>query len=229
MSKPPPFWRSERHGRENPAPVIIDVTLPIETGGLSWPGDPVVEIERVLAVSTGDPANVSALRLGSHTGTHVDAPSHLRDGATSIDEILLDALCGPAVVVDLRGRPGPLTAEDLNASVPQDVERMLLLTDNSERWPEHLEEFPSDYVALSVDAAAWCVERGLTLVGIDFLSVEVFEAPGHPTHRTLLDGEVVIVEGLDLRGVAPGSYDLVVAPLKLRGCDGSPARVFLRH
>ncbi len=207
---------------------IIDITLPIRTGQFSWPGDPPVAITPWFRMAGGDPADVSEVRLSSHTGTHVDPPSHFLAGGDTVDQLPLDILVGPAAVVDLTGRPGPIGSADLEAlDLPAGTERVLMKTDNSARWPERGHAFPGDYVALSPAGAAWMVERGVRLVGADFLSVEVPDAPGHPTHVTLLAGGVVILEGLDLSAVTPGTYQLVCLPLPLAGCDGSPARVIL--
>ncbi|MGH8991380.1 MAG: cyclase family protein [Acidimicrobiia bacterium] len=207
---------------------VIDITLPIRTGQLSWPGDPPVCVNPWFRLADGDPADVSEVRLGSHTGTHVDPPSHFLAGGATVDELPLDALVGPARVVDLTGRPGPVGSADLEAlDLPAGTDRLLMKTDNSRRWPERLDTFPDDYVALSPAGAAWMVERGVRLVGADFLSVEVPDAPGHPTHVTLLSAGVIILEGLDLSAVAPGPYQLVCLPLLLAGCDGAPARAIL--
>ncbi|HEY3240285.1 MAG TPA: cyclase family protein [Acidimicrobiia bacterium] len=207
---------------------ITDITLPIRTGQLSWPGDPPVAVTPCFRLADGDPANVSEVRLSSHTGTHVDPPAHFLDGAATVDQLPLDALVGEATVVDLTGRPGPIGPTDLESlGLPAGTERLLMKTDNSARWPERLHTFPDDYVALSQAGAAWMVERGVRLVGIDFLSVEEYGAPGHPTHVTLLSAGVVILEGLDLSAVAAGTYELACLPLRLAGCDGAPARAVL--
>jgi arylformamidase len=207
---------------------ITDITLPIRTGQFSWPGDPPVAVTPRFRIADGDPANVSEVRLSSHTGTHVDPPAHFLDGGATVDQLPLDALMGEATVIDLTGRPGPIGPADLeDLYLPAGTERLLMKTDNSARWPERLHTFPDDYVALSPAGAAWMVERGVRLVGIDFLSVEEYGAPGHPTHVTLLSAGVVILEGLDLSAVAAGAYELACLPLPLAGCDGAPARAVL--
>ena len=207
---------------------VVDITLPIRTGQLSWPGDPPVSVRPFFQMATGDAANVSEVRLSSHTGTHVDPPAHFLEGGATVDQLPLGVLIGPAVVVDLTGRPGPLGPADLEGlNLPGGTERVLMKTDNSARWVERLDTFPGDYVALAPAGAAWMVERGVRLVGADFLSVEEPGAPGHPTHVTLLSAGVVILEGLDLSAVTPGPYELVCLPLLLAGCDGAPARAVL--
>ena len=208
---------------------MVDITLPIGPDMLVWPGDPPVVVEAVSRLEDGDQANVSELRLGSHTGTHVDPPAHfLPDGAT-VDRLPLDALVGEAVVADFTDTPGPIGPAELDRLwLPATPTRLLLKTANSALWhgcgpiP-----FPDHYVALSPEGAAWLVERGVRLVGTDFLSIEERGAPGHPTHHTLLRAGVVILEGLDLFAVEPGSYTLVCLPLKIAGGDGAPARAVL--
>jgi arylformamidase len=208
---------------------IHDISLGIVNDMLVWPGDPAVEVVPRIQISKGDAANVSELRLGTHTGTHVDPPVHFIDGAAGIDEVSLDVLFGPATVADLRGRPGPLGRQDLERlNLSPTVTRLLLKTDNSDQWtkPRPI-EFKNDYTCLSVEAAEWLIERGIELIGVDYLSVERKGSPGHPVHGKLLGNGVVIVEGLDLSGVEPGDYTLVCLPLKILGGDGGPARALL--
>jgi arylformamidase len=207
---------------------IIDISLPIRTGQLSWPGDPPVAVTPFFRRADGHAANVSEVRLSSHTGTHVDPPAHFLDGAATVDQLPLTTLVGSAAVVDLTGLPGPIGPADLDGlDLPPGTERLLMKTDNSARWPGRLDTFPGEYVALSPAGAAWMVARGVCLVGTDFLSVEEYGAPGHPTHVTLLSAGVVILEGLDLSQVEAGTYTLACLPLPLAACDGAPARAVL--
>lgn len=209
-------------------PSLIDVSLSIGPDMLTWPGDPGVSVDEAKRISRGDPANVSELHLGSHTGTHVDPPLHFLDGGSGVDALPLDALCGPATVVDLTGVDGTVGAAQLEAlSLPGSVERLLLRTSNSELWSRPAPEFPDTYVALDPSGARWVVDRRIRLVGIDFLSIETRGSPGHPVHRTLLEAGTVILEGLDLSVAAPGRYELLCLPLKVAGGDGAPARTVL--
>ena len=208
---------------------LRDVSLGIAGDMLVWPGDPSVEVIPRLQMAKGDAANVSELRIGTHTGTHVDPPIHFIEGAAGIDRVGLDVLIGPATVADLRRHTGPLGRSDLeNLALPEGTTRLLLKTDNSEQWtrPRPI-EFDSDYTCLSVEAAAWVIERGIRLIGVDYLSIEQKWSAGHPVHVRLLGSGVVIVEGLDLSAIEPGDYTLVCLPLKILGGDGGPARALL--
>ena len=209
--------------------MLIDVSLGVGPEMLTWPGDPPVELEPAKRLAKGDSANVSELRLGTHTGTHVDPPFHFIDGAPTADQIDLNILVGPALVADLRDAGPTITPAELDAlKIPDGAERLLFRTPNSALWAEQPVRFPDSYTALTPEGARWCVDHRLRLVGTDFLSIEQKGAPGHPTHVTLLEAGVIILEGLDLSRVEPGAYDLAVLPLKIVGGDGAPARAILR-
>ncbi|MCA1834133.1 MAG: cyclase family protein [Actinomycetota bacterium] len=214
-------------GNRKAAMRIIDVSLGIGPNLPTWPDDPPVSVTRTARIHRGDPANVSELRLGSHTGTHVDPPFHFIDGAPGADALSLDVLIGAAHVIDMTGFTGQIEPDQLERIMPEDAERILFKTDNSLLWREPKPVFPREYVGLSPQGAAWLVERNIKLVGTDFLSIEAFHAPGHPTHRTLLEAGVIIVEGLDLWNVSAGMYTLACLPLKIMGGDGAPARAVL--
>jgi arylformamidase len=207
---------------------IIDISLGLGPDLLPWPGDPPVEVLPLCRIADGGPANVSQIRLTTHTGTHVDPPAHFIEGAPTVDELALDALVGEAFVADLATTPGLIGAEDLDAaSIPRETRRLLLKTPNSAIWRDAGPHFPKSYASLSPEGARWVIERGIRLLGTDFLSIEMQGTPGHPTHHALLEAGVVIVEGLDLYGVTPGAYTLACLPLKVLDGDGAPARAVL--
>jgi arylformamidase len=207
---------------------LFDVSLSIGPDLLTWPGDPGIEIRPSSRISRGDPANVSELRLGSHTGTHVDPPGHFIEGGATAEQLPLDVLTGDAVVVELPDADGPIPPEDLDAlDVPDGTARLLVKTSNSRLWSRRPLRFPETFACLSAGAARWVVERGIRLVGIDFLSVESSPERTYPVHHTLLADGVVILEGLDLSAIPAGDYSLVCLPLKIVGGDGAPARAVL--
>ena len=208
---------------------IHDVSLTLREGMTTWGNEPGPELRPLRRIAKGDSANVSTLTLGDHTGTHVDPPLHFIEGGATADQLPLDALIGRCVVLGYDG-PSSITGEWLDAArVPSDARRILFKTRNSRLWADPTHEFTRDIVAVGASAAQWCVSHGVRLVGIDYLTIEPQgpEKAGYPTHHTLLGAGIVIIEGLDLRDIRPGTYDLVCAPLKIGGGDGAPARVFL--
>ena len=209
---------------KTPVPVY-DVSLPIYSGMLVWPGDPPVSIEAVKAATKGDSSSVSLLHLGSHTGTHVDAPRHFIAGAPGVSSLDLNILWGKARLFQL---PAALRIDrSLLERLDLDgVTRLLLGTGNSARLRKG--QFDPGYVFVTEDAASYLVDRDIKLVGVDYLSIEAYHNESHPTHRTLLGAGVVIIEGLVLDGIPPGDYELICLPLKIRDGDGAPARVLLR-
>jgi arylformamidase len=204
---------------------IFDVSVPISPRLPTWPGDPSISLTRASSIAAGDPANVSRLEAGVHTGTHVDAPVHFVEGAPGIDSIPVETLVGPCLVVAADPPGLELRPEDLPAT---DHTRVLFKTRNSKRWGAGDQPFDTEFVAVGHELAARLVAEGKRLVGVDYLSVESYHAPfEHPVHHALLEARIVVVEGLDLSRVEPGEYFLYCLPLKLVGSDGAPARTIL--
>jgi len=205
---------------------IYDLSVSLSSTMPTYPGDPAVSIEPVLQIAKGDAANVSRLSFGDHSGTHLDPPVHFIPGGKSVDQLDLNVLYGPARVVDLTRVEKAITADDLErAKLPRRAVRILFKTRNSDLWQRS--GFQKDFVAFAWDAAQWIVDRGIKLVGIDYLSAESFGVSEPRTHRILLGAGVVIVEGLNLRNIAPGNYTLACLPLKIKDGDGGPARAIL--
>lgn len=206
----------------------IDLSVPLKAGMPTYPGDTPFEMNPLLRIAEGKICNLSALRIGTHTGTHVDPPWHFVEEGIRVDELSLDVLIGKAYVVSIRGVPAVTADTLITASVPEGAERLLIQTDNSfGAW--EAPGFQPDFVYLAPDAAAWIVQRGVRLVGIDYLSVEQFRAPQPLTHRTLLGAGVVVVEGLNLRALEPGWVRFICLPLRIEGGDGAPARAVARR
>ena len=204
---------------------LYDVSVPLRADMPTYAGEPGPKLDFRRLLSKGDSATVSALSLGSHTGTHVDAPSHFLDGAHGVERLPLDALVGPAYVAEFDGDTHITAAQLETMAIPADCQRVLFKTRNGHLWDDS--QFHADFIALAPDAARALAERGMKLVGIDYLSIERFGASPHEVHETLLTSGVVILEGLDLRPVTPGRYLLVCAPLNVVGAEGAPARTFL--
>jgi len=199
----------------------IDVTRPLQEGMVCWPGDPPFTIRS----STSGDCTISRIRTSVHAGTHIDAPVHFIPGGASIEQLELDALCGPALVIQVP-EPRDVTADDLAGAPIRRGDRVLFKTANEPLWASGV--FEPGFFALTRAAAEWLVERAVRLVGIDYLSVDRFDDADKPAHHILLAAGVVLVEGLDLSAVAPGRYELIALPLKITASDGSPARVLLR-
>jgi kynurenine formamidase/threonine dehydrogenase-like Zn-dependent dehydrogenase len=202
----------------------IDVTVPIHDDMVHFPGDPAVRVETSKDLARGDNCRVSSLTLGTHTGTHVDAPAHFLLEGKGIDEVLADAMVGEARVLEVEAA-GAIDPAALARHEPQAGERILLKTRNSDRWGT--DEFAGDYVYLGTEAARYLVERGVRTVGIDYLSIGG-GSDGVQTHRELLAAGICIIEGLDLSQVSAGPCELMCLPLRIAHGDGAPARALVR-
>ena len=205
---------------------IFDVTRLIHHAVPVYEGDPEVSIEPWLSIARGSPVNVSRLSMGSHTGTHVDAPAHLREGAPGVDQLPLDVLIGPARVVDL-GVSAPIDVACLRGVDLPSYRRLLFKIRALERAQEEISR--GDFAGFTEDAARLLVHAGVRLVGVDALSVDSLESSSLPAHHVFLETGVIILEGLDLSAVPPGDYELLCLPLKIQSGDGAPARVVLRE
>lgn len=205
----------------------IDVSVSVSENLPVWPGSPTIKFEQSLALEAGDIANDSTLHFSVHTGTHIDAPSHFLKNAKTVDQIPLDTLIGPAYLVEIAENVDAITANLLESlELPENTERLLLKTRNSKLWASGQQQFEPNFVALTADAARWVVNHKISLVGIDYLSIQRFY-DGPETHQILLGAEVVVIEGLNLSEVTTGEYDLFCLPIKLKEIEGAPARVVL--
>ncbi|HEY7235868.1 MAG TPA: cyclase family protein [Gemmatimonadaceae bacterium] len=204
---------------------LFDISVPVMNGGVVYPGNPEIHIEAQQDMAKGGSSNVSLLSIGSHTGTHVDAPKHMIPSGAGVDAIPLDALMGPAILVAFDDDVMAVTAELLRAQPIEGHERVLIKTRNSHFIRER--DFHRDYTYVAPDAAEYLVSLGVRLVGVDYLSIEQFHSGHHRTHKALLSRGVVIVEGLDLSLPPAGEYRLYCLPVLLAGIDGAPARAVL--
>jgi arylformamidase len=198
-----------------------DISVPIRPDMHVYDDNPSVSIESHTSIASGADANVSRLALGVHSGTHVDGPRHFIDGAAGTESLSLDTMVGPAAVVDATGAQADLDAEALaDLHLPEGAERILLKTRNSELW--NRPSFSRDFIRLTGSGARYLIDHGVRLIGIDYLSIGDADA-----NVELLGNDVVALEGLDLREVEPGDYELVCLPIRLEGSDGAPARAVL--
>ncbi|GKS62813.1 cyclase [Nitrospira sp.] len=204
----------------------IDISVPIRTAMVHYPGTPSVTIKRVHQMRSGDSANESQIRMGAHSGTHMDAPIHFLPEGDGIDQMPFSATIGRATVVQIHDRRR-ITRRELMEHSIEKGDRILFKTRNSPRCWETA-RFLSDFVYLETDAALWLVKRGIQTVGIDYLSVGGYQQNGQEVHRLLLQHGVWIIEGLDLTRVTPGHYEMICLPLRIEGADGAPSRAILR-
>jgi arylformamidase len=204
---------------------LIDVTLPLDDRLPVYPGNTPFTLEPIKRIARGDSSNVSTLHLSAHSGTHVDAPRHFFDAGPGTETLALDLLIGPARVIEVTSRTGVGADELAGLDLSADL-RVLIKTRNSRLWGSS--EFHRDYVGVTEAGARLLVARGVKVVGVDYLSVEEFKKPGAPAHHILLGAGTIVIEGLNLRDVEPGIYDMLCLPLPIVGSDGAPARVVLR-
>jgi len=205
---------------------IHDATLTISESLVTYPGDPATKITRVCVLGKGSESNLTKISMSAHTGTHVDAPVHFIEAAVAAEALDLNVLVGPAVVIDAT-KEISISSGSLEAlNIPEGAERILFRTRNSEFWQSDSHIFSTDFVAITEDGAKWLVDKKIKLVGIDYLSIAPFHKAA-PTHEILLRAGIIPIEGLNLSTIDPGLYFLVCLPLKIKGSDGSPARVIL--
>jgi arylformamidase len=204
---------------------LIDVTHRLSPALPTYPGNAPFELLPVKRLAAGDSANVSVMRLGTHAGTHVDAPRHFFDQGIGVDQLPLDLLVGRARVVHVPVRRG-IGPDDLTGLLLEGERRVLLRTGNNALW--ETSTFDPDYAFLTEEGARDLVDHRIEVVGVDYLSVEQFKRPGAPAHHVLLGAGAVVIEGLDLRRVEAGVYEMFCLPLPVAGGDGAPARVILR-
>jgi len=203
-----------------------DISLPISPELPVWPGDPPFARRYISEIAAGGNTNTSFIEMGAHMGTHVDAPDHFLGNGRTIEALPLNILCGRAYVLHVP-EADVISASILReAEIPPRTRRILFKTKNSNFWANGQFSFQTHFVALSLDAAEYLVERSVKLVGIDYLSIAPYKN-SRPTHQTLLKAGIVILEGLDLSSVTQGRYSLYCLPLKLAGSDGAPARAML--
>lgn len=208
---------------------IYDITVPISEDLPIYEGDPKVSISVASSIADGAPANVSKMCFGVHSGSHVDAPNHFIEGARRVDGLDLDKLIGPCRVVEIDRDAGSIGPEHLEAVAG--TERVLFKTKNSMFWRSGDKTFRTDFTYIEPEAARLLAAEPVKLVGIDYLSVEKFGSADFAVHHTLLEKEIVILEGIDLTDVPAGEYELICLPMKYRGGtgDGAPARCILRQ
>jgi arylformamidase len=212
----------------NPSPRILDVTLPFSPDLPVWPGDPAIAFAPLSRIGAGGSCNTTQIVCPTHCGTHVDPPRHFIEDGAALSEVPLERWVGPCQVVRIPDEVSRIEPSDLDAAgIAPGTTRLLLKTNNSARWDTWPHSFQTGYTALTPAAARWVVDQGIELIGIDYFSFELYDDAENATHKTILGAGLVAIEGLDLRLVEAGAYDLICLPLKIENGDGAPARVIL--
>lgn len=204
---------------------IYDISIPIHPGMPTYPGTPPVTYKQTESVKAGAAANVFQISMATHTGTHIDAPFHVNSSATKLSDVDLQIMVGPCQVVELDVGTA-ITAQDLGVVHWDHAERLLLKTRNSNLWDG---TFHSDFAYLDEDAARLIASHdNVRLLGVDYLSIDKADSQNLDTHHILLDRGILVLEGLNLYGINPGTYELIFLPLSLETGDGAPGRAILR-
>lgn len=208
----------------------IDATATLDSATTPvYEGNAPLSFKFILDMRRGDALNLSALCLGAHSGTHIDAPQHFIADGAPIDKVPLDALVGPARVIQVPDSVQAIDAAELNRHQWKGAERVLFRTRSTSGHWMSSPVFRHDFPYIAPDAAQLLADAGVKLVGIDYISAEQYGAAAPRTHRILLGRGIPIVEGLDFSDVPAGDYDLVVLPIKVRGHEGAPARAIVRR
>jgi arylformamidase len=202
----------------------FDITQTITPEIIVYPGDPAVKIEQTMSIAHGNIVNLSSIAMGTHTGTHVDAPSHFYDQGLTIPELPLEFLLGPAKVFEFQEQ-SVISKSDLQSCHIQRADRVLLKTKNSALLAKP--EFDPTYTYVAPEAAEYLADIGIRTLGFDYLTIDPYGSLEFKAHYTLLGHDIIIIEGLNLSGITPGEYQMVALPLKLQNGNGSPARVVL--
>lgn len=204
---------------------LFDITRTLSPALAVWPGDTPFSAQVVSRISQGEVSNLTTLTMSSHTGTHADAPYHIKDDGLTMAKVSLAPYIGPATVVTVRRRAGALTLTDFSGFNWVGVQRLLVHSEAS-TWP--VDHFLSEYVYPSPELVNFLAEQGIILFGSDAPSVDPVDSAALPGHHTLIDHGIAILENLLLTGIPDGQYELIALPLKIEGGDGSPVRAVLR-
>jgi len=206
----------------------IDISLSLSNDLPVWPGDPSIDLKKTMSMDNGDPCNVTHLNMGVHAGTHIDSPHHFLNNNITVEKMRMETLIGTVFVVEILENISIINSSVLeNSNIPLGIDKLLIKTKNSLRWKTNDRVFHKKFIAIEKSGAEWIVERNIKLIGVDYLSVAPFN-DGAPTHRVLLEKNVIVVEGLNLYDVTEGYYELICLPLKILGSDGAPARAVLK-
>lgn len=203
---------------------IYDISAPISSNLINFPGDPKTKISNLFSIEKGDSFNLSEIKFCSHTGTHIDSPKHYFSNGQTIDNIPLTRFIGKAKVFDLTGK-NIITLNDIKDLDIKPNDTILFKTDNKNAMLEN--NFKENFVCITEDCAKYLAHKKINAVGIDYLSIESLDSENSTVHKTLLKNGILIFEGLLLTDVPEGEYEIIALPLKLQNVNGSPSRIIL--
>ncbi|HLP44239.1 MAG TPA: cyclase family protein [Candidatus Nanoarchaeia archaeon] len=204
---------------------IIDISVPVNDTIPVWPKAARPDFPKFLSMERGDVCNDSNIRMGMHTGTHIDAPLHFVKNGKSIDSLPLETFIGDVLVVELPDA-NEISAEQLDSlTIPENTERILFKTKNSKLWGA-TNEFAKDYVGISITGAEWLAKKSIKLIGVDYLSIAKYEEAAD-VHKILLGKGIALLEGINLSQVESGVYQLSCLPIKFTGLEAAPVRAIL--
>lgn len=205
------------------AKTLYDLTAEISDKTVVYPGDPCFKKESISSLETGQKFGLCHMHLGNHTGTHVDFPAHTVQGGKTSSDFPIQYLTGPGIIIKVPSEEKSITKTFVEKQSIFKNDIVFFKTANSEKPRQ--EAFTDKYVYIEPDAAEELLQKGIKIVGVDYISVDRYDDEELTVHNTLLSKEVLIVEGLELRDIPAGRYDIFIAPLKLAAMDGAPARV----
>lgn len=204
---------------------IYDISVRLGDESIVYPGDPAFVREVVCSIAESGICEVSKLTMSAHSGTHIDTPSHFGESGKRLDDFPPDTFIVPALLIEVAG--SEITPERLKGNDIRPDEALLFKTANSRSGRCCSGQYSTDYVYLTEAGAAYCVQKAVRLVGIDYITVEQPNKDDFPAHHILLKNEVLILEGLNLREVPAGRYTLIALPLKIKEGEASPVRAIL--
>jgi arylformamidase len=205
----------------------IDVTVALEDGMVHWEGDPECRIFRAVKMEDGKPCNLTKLELSAHTATHMDAMRHFVADGLTMEQMPLEATIGPCRVIamDIEDQ---ITPADLAGLDLRKGERIIFKTRNTTRSWDMAPAFDKHFVSISKAAGQVLADAGVMTVGVDYLSIGGWEKDGVEVHQVMLGAGIWVIEGLWLKDIEPGNYEMICLPLKIKGADGAPCRALLR-
>jgi len=206
---------------------LHDLTAPITKDTVVFPGDPVFKTEKVVSLESGSNFNLCHMHMGNHTGTHIDFPAHVISSGKTSGDYTLDDLVNHGLIIEVPENNPTVTERFVESQAIFENAFVFFKTRNSKLSKQ--DKFSKQYVYIEPSAAEALLEKKVKVVGIDYISVDNYEAEDLPVHKILLSNDVLIVEGLELRNVNPGKCKIFIMPLNIPDMDGLPARVMMER